>query len=283
MGLRPIFTKKEITSTLRSITPRRGIEPLSTRRQRVRHPAASRGILTHGRPAASVVVHVVARRRIDPKIYARAYSLRVKRRLSDAAIARATGVAKSTIGIWLAAVPLSKHEQDTVRAVAKKAATQTLLKTLHRKSRGSPPRPSEPPISRLAAQQHWSGDRKMRVAEAAVLLRLATHGIGVYTSPFDGDSVDFIVETRSGMRRLSVRWASRRKRTSVAARAFMSLRTSDGRNKFRSMTAADTDLFAAFDPYEEAVYVWTAKELAGKRTAIAMNEDARERWDKLDL
>lgn len=116
----------------------------------------------------------------------------------------------------------------------------------------------------------------MRVAEAAVLLQLAVNGIHVYASPFDNDSVDFVVQVSTGeLKRLSVRWAKR----SRTGRAAMSLtRVPGGRKHVR---ISGVDFFCAYDSAVDAVYVWSAEELRQYSRLVSMDEDARGRWDKV--
>lgn len=195
--------------------------------------------------------------------------MRSKSRLSDAAIASELGVAKSTVGLWLRDQQLTAEEKAAVRSSSAKGS---------RARRRATKNVVSAPLGSLSISERWPGDKKMRVAEAAVLLRLVVHDIHVYTSPFDGDRVDFVVRTRRGLKKLSVRWARRSKK---GGRSQMSIRKSYGRNRFRAMDASDADFFAAFCAHEDAVFVWTARELAARRCVVAVSDDARERWDKL--
>lgn len=132
-------------------------------------------------------------------------------------------------------------------------------------------------IGRRQEKEGWTRDRKMRVAEAAVLFRLAVNDIVVYASPFDGDSADFVVSKRNGpLLRLSVRWASLHH--SKQGRPLMSLRTS-GKNGMGRVS--NVDIFAAYDPISDAVYVWRASELRGRSTVVSVHDSALERWDKI--
>lgn len=125
-----------------------------------------------------------------------AIRLRREQRKSLREIQVATGVSKGTLSLWLRPYPLTSDEVET---------------RMRERRRPGPPRKPRGEKSRhhraLAGRQLTS-EEKGRIAEAAVLFRLALRNFTVFRSAFDGGKVDFLVQppgTR-GLLRLQVRW-----------------------------------------------------------------------------
>lgn len=119
---------------------------------------------------------------------------------------------------------------------------------------------------------------KGQIAEAAVLFRLAIHGLHVLTSVFDGGRSDWIVETPSRrLCKLQVKWA-RRKRHGLPV---FYLTCSDGRGRTRRYREGEFDFLTGYDLFTDTVYVFTWDELASNKDSVTVREDASERWDKI--
>ena len=142
------------------------------------------------------------------------------------------------------------------------------------KDRGAPPSKHY----QAAAVSSLPREQKARIAEAAVLFRLALHGIETYGRVFDGQKADWVSITDSGRAlRIQVRWASKGKYGLPSA----SLRCSAGRNKFRPLHANDFDFAAVYDLYTDTVYIFSAKELRGFRQSVTIRAEAAEAFWKI--
>jgi len=116
-----------------------------------------------------------------PDLKAEAIRLRVEERLSLREIAVITGAAKGSLSLWLKPHRLTEEE--------KKARSKTAKQYVGtRKDHGEESR-----HNKTVVWQNFSNQHKGRIAEAAILFRLALHGFDIYTSVFDGDKADCLV------------------------------------------------------------------------------------------
>src|ERR1044072_2917446 len=116
-----------------------------------------------------------------PDLKAEAIRLRVEERLSLREIAVITGAAKGSLSLWLKPYRLTEEEKQERSKIAKRDAAP-------KKDRGE-----ESGHNKTVGWQSLSNQRKGRIAEAAVLFRLALQGFDVYTSVFDGDKAACLV------------------------------------------------------------------------------------------
>lgn len=119
--------------------------------------------------------------------------------------------------------------------------------------------------------------QKMKIAEAAVLFRLAVFGFDIYRAEFDGDRVDWLVGTPTGFKRLQVRWASPQER----GLPLVKVTCAEGAHGYRTLGPQDFDILVGYDFFSDTAYVFTVADVGSNRQAIAVREDAAERWDKL--
>jgi hypothetical protein len=200
----------------------------------------------------------------DQKVRSAVLYLRMKERLSLDEIQARSGVAKGTLSVWLRKHPLSNKERVGRRVTAAQV------------KRDQEPRSkffSCVPVNGL------SRSRKAKIAEAAVLFRLALHGFNAFTSAFDGDSTDWLVEIpeTGKLAKLEVRWAKRSKH----GRPTISLRKSNGRHATRRFRGGEVDFLVGYDLRTDTAYVFSDKELRNVKSMISVREGASERWDKL--
>jgi hypothetical protein len=178
-------------------------------------------------------------------------------------------VAKSTLSLWLRPYPLTSIEvKDKNYKGRRSSGPRSLLSKREEPSK----------LYVMAQNQNWSSLQKAKVAEAAILLRLVLHGLNPYTSVFDGDKIDWIVEHPSSGRllKLQVKWARR-----YVGGADISVRCSNGTRKRRKYEDKEFDYIIAYDLFSDTAFVYSKADVGHVRHAIALRDDAAERWDKI--
>jgi transposase-like protein len=185
--------------------------------------------------------------------------LRIEERLSIPEISKRVKVAKSTLSLWLKDLPLTKEERDRKRHV------------VLRKDRGEPSKFVAMAPERLTRAQ------KARIAEAAVLFRLALQGWSVFGSPFDGDRSDWWVDVGGIIKRVQVKWAREAKQGLPS----VPLQCSVGAHGRRVYLAGEMDVLVGYDFLTDTAYVWKWEEIRDLKSAVTVTPDAAERWDKL--
>lgn len=202
----------------------------------------------------------------NPELKAECVRLRVEERLSLREIQAETGAPKGSLSAWLREFPLTEEERRERQSRARRY-------TAPKKVRGTPS-----PLRQLA-QGSLTRHRKAKVAETAALLRMVLFGFEVYGSPFDGDKIDWVVETPKSPHplRVQVRFA---KETHTGLPT-VSLTCSNGRRKHRRYTNKEFDFIVGYDLYTDTCYVWSWDDVANHTTCATIAPEAAERWDKL--
>lgn len=196
-----------------------------------------------------------------------AIRLRVEDRLSVKEIAKKLGVSKASVSNWIRPYPLTPDERHERQASnGKQSGRIRRARKLRHESR----------LHRLLKGRPLTFHNKGKIAEAATLMRLTLFGFGVYGSPFDGDQLDWVVDTKQALVRVQVKWARRDKYGSPFAR----LRKAAGRGKSQLYQLGDFDFLVLYDLYTDACYVWSWEEVKGK-SSLSCADEAEERWDKL--
>jgi transposase-like protein len=178
-------------------------------------------------------------------------------------------VPRTTLAYWVRLAPLEKQElRARAGANAKKSAAK------HRKFK------KEDRVFALELRRSGGGQytraEKGRIAEAAVLLRLAILGVPIYGSPFDGDAHDWVVRAGDRFVTIQVKWAS-----SSKGSPSISLCRADGRKRVRKYTMADgVDFFVGYDLLSDTACIWAQHEVVG-RPSVRFDEQAAEAWSKL--
>lgn len=199
--------------------------------------------------------------------------LRREQQLSLKQLQKMTGVAKSTLSLWLRDYPLDKKlVRDRMRANARK--------TNEKRPTGW--------YTELASSdyydylQNWRSDRRvvMKISEAAILFRLAIHGFEVWPGFFDGTKVDFLVQSSpsSAVQKVQVRTTRKSSKHGVPQ---VSLLCSDGRTKSRRYRDDEFDFLAAYDLSTDKAFVWSSEELKQNSCTVSITREAMERWDKI--
>lgn len=210
-----------------------------------------------------------------PGLKAEAIRLRVEERLPLREIVRRTQASKGAVSLWLRPYPLSEEER---RALARKNhySPATL-----RKERGA-----ESPLHKVVAGQNLTVFEKMRIAEAAVLLRLTLHRFRVFGPVFDGDEVDWLAEDpATGVRhKIQVRWASKHGHRHGLPDVSLRCKGPPSQNKVwrnRRFREGAFDFLVGYDLYTDTAYVWSWKEVEHLTHSVTIAAEAAERWDKL--
>jgi hypothetical protein len=130
------------------------------------------------------------------------------------------------------------------------------------------------------ANRELSTHEKGRIAEAAIMFRLAVYGYQVFNSFWDGTKSDLIVD-KPGMARpvrIQVKCAVAQSHSNPLAY----LRCSQGRGKFRKYTKEEVDFIAVYDMNTDTAYVYSWAEVEGKST-ITVRERNAELWSIVAL
>lgn len=125
----------------------------------------------------------------------------------------------------------------------------------------------------------YSTQQKGKIAEAAVTLRCAIYGCGVFVSPFDGDTTDRLVETPDGrLVRLQVRWCGQSAQWGAPK---ISLVRVNGRGKKSRFEKGDFDFLVGYDFFSDNAYVFSWEEVRRHKSTISVTEGAKEAWHKI--
>lgn len=207
-------------------------------------------------------------RAAKPHLKAEAIRLRVEERRSLREIEFLIKVARSSLSLWLRPYPLTEEE--------KKARNKTARRYIApKKSHGE-----ESKHHRAINSSNLTSQQKGRIAEAAVLFRLALHGFEVYKSPFDGDKTDFIVRDSDAGRvlKLQVRWANTPYKHGLPG---VLLTCADGHSRRRRYRAGEFDFIVGYYLFNDTAYVFAYDEVERCKAHVTVAEDCAERWDKL--
>jgi len=210
------------------------------------------------------------RKRHSKELRARAFEMRAAKQSLDE-IARELSVSRSTVHYWLTVInpiPLTAAELKRKRQArdvrySENAAAKRLA--------------DESKFHKATVDLKLSRAQKCRIAEAAVLFRLALRGYRILQPVFDGDKVDWLIgsDDSADYKRVQVKWMRR----GDYGRPFCGA-TCMSENKRRRYRADEIDVLVGYDLYTDTAYVFTAAELRS-RAAVSATNDAVERWDKL--
>ncbi len=201
---------------------------------------------------------------IPPEVKAEAIRLRVEERLSIDEIKAKTGLSVGTLSTLLRDLPLSSEE------VFQKMSSSSV--------RNNPLRAYNPKQSQLAqalAGEQLTRERKGRIAETAVLLRLVARGYEVWHSQFDCHRVDWLVSRPAGDKyvRIQVRWARRQK---WGRPLFMTSK------KNRSpLDKSVCDFVVGYDLETDTAFVYPVEKVG--QTLQSCNPEYAEAWHLLGI
>jgi transcriptional regulator with XRE-family HTH domain len=202
----------------------------------------------------------------DPAKKIEVRHLRVEERLSLKEIEKATGVSRGTLSVWLRGLPLTDKEK------AQKRRLHLIGNQYATKDRGE-----ESKHHKNIDASKLTREQKGRIAESAVLYRLALHGIETYGRVFDGEKSDWLAAIPPRVLRIQVRWASKGQH----GLPFALLRCCDGRKSFRRLREDEFDFLVTYDLFTDTAYVFSSKELGKLKSAVTIRPDANEAFHKM--
>jgi hypothetical protein len=171
-------------------------------------------------------------------------------------------VSKGTLSLWLKDLPLSAEE------ISGRCRKRLNGNDLRYKNRGE-----QSKHYTAVNASALTSERKARIAEAAVLFRLALHGIDTYGRIFDGQQSDWLGLSAEGKAiRIQVRWAGTDRHGLPTA----SLRRAEGLKRI-----AGFDFLVIYNFYTDTAYVFSCKEIAALRRSITIRHEATEAFWKL--
>lgn len=193
-----------------------------------------------------------------------AIRLRVQERKSFDEIRQVVPVSKGTLSVWLKCFPLSASELANRRATSARALSE------RRQT------PSKDPSKWfcLADASKLSTEQKGRIAESAILFRLAVLGLPVLRSVFEGHRTDWVVEVDGRFVGLQVKWVQ----TDPKGARFVPLRSSGSKVKY---TRAAFDFLVGYDLFLDQAFVLSWEDLGDNASAIYVTEATVEAWHKL--
>ena len=203
---------------------------------------------------------------LSPDLKQEAIRLRVEERFSLDDVQARTGISIATLSVLLRPYPLAADE-----VFAKKSASALRNNPLRKYN----PEPSK--LLQMVNIEELSTDRKGRIAEAAVMFRLAILGYEVLRSVFEGLSVDcFAYNSVSGkIARIQIKWSRRAEH----GRPFFQI-WSDEKNKFRSQERFD--FIVGYDFETDIAFVFPSEVLGSKRYKTC-DEEYAEAWHLLGI
>jgi transposase-like protein len=195
-----------------------------------------------------------------------AVNLRLTERLSVKDIATRLGIAKSTASLWVRDYPLSPQERQ-----ARQSQNGKERGGWNKKDRGE-----ESKFHSMVADATLSNDRKDRIAESAVLFRLALLGFSIHSPVFDGDHIDWLVGNPKThkLSRLQVRSVH----DSGTGLPNISLQCFLGHSGKRKYTSNECDVIVGYDLFTDIAYVFDYASQTNK-TWVTITDEAAERWD----
>jgi hypothetical protein len=198
-----------------------------------------------------------------------AIRLRVEQRLGLKAICRLTGLSRGSASNLLREYPLT--EEEIKSRLSRNAQNTNELCGKY-----------SPDLSKYASLltgQDISRECKGRIAEAAVLFRLALHGFNVWKAQFDGNRADWLVSRADSRRHvlIQVKWARR----DQYGRPFFPVTRRCGK-RIVNISPADCDFVVGYDLETDTAFVFPVEDIQAKRTK-SCNPKYAEAWHLLDV
>lgn len=197
-----------------------------------------------------------------------AIRLRTEKRLSLKDIAETLDVSKSTVSLWLRDYPLTENERQS-----RQSANGVRQGGWNKKDRGTQSR-----FHQLVEDERLDNPRKARIAESAVLFRLALNGFNVHAPLFDGDRADWVVENpKTGrLSRLQVRWVHEQGQGHGLPTIL--LKCYEGHSGKRKYADSECDVIVGYDLFTDTAYVFRYSELQHLAATVTISPMAAENW-----
>lgn len=195
-----------------------------------------------------------------------ARQMRITHRMSVKSIAKELNVSKGSVSVWLRDIPLTEEEKrDRYHAGG------------FAKTKESTQKPSK--FVDWVNCQEFTSNQKGKIAEAAVMLRLAILQFDVYKSVFDGEKLDIVAQKPNDtqLKKIQVRWCRKPKQGA----GFITLTCSSGRNGSRRYTDDEFDFIIGYDFYTDTCYVYSSEELKHLKKSVSVEDEHAESWHKI--
>lgn len=199
-------------------------------------------------------------KKVTDQVKQQAIDLRVTERLSIDDISDRLGIAVGTVSPIVRPYPLTTEELLSRRKVG---------------NRSQKPRGESCKFWEIASNL----DRMStgRVAEAAVLYRLAIYNVTVYRAVFDGDHSDFLVEVDDRFLKIQVKATRQNQAHGLPT---LNITCREGSN-YRPYKKSELDFLVGYDLRTDTAYVFSWAEINHLKTTATVKPEAAERWEKL--
>ena len=117
---------------------------------------------------------------------------------------------------------------------------------------------------------------KGRIAEAAVLFRLALVGLSPLRSVFEGDSYDWLVDNGDRVVKIQVKWALRYR----YGQPCVPLTTSKREGRYR-YTPRDFDFLVGYELLSDEAHIFTWEDIGDNTSVVAFKPSTREAWHRI--
>jgi transcriptional regulator with XRE-family HTH domain len=196
--------------------------------------------------------------------------LRLQERLSLKEIQAKTGASRGSVSLWLQDYPLTREEQLEKIRIKRNGKTLGLKRLKQSPSK----------YYQMVDRTTLTGQKKAKIAEAAVLFRLTLHGFSPYGAMFDGEKADWIAANEATGRTLRIQVRSVKQEKYGTPK--IKLRCSNGRGRSRRLRMDEFDILVGYDLVTDTAYVFTPEEIAHLSVTVSVCAEAAERWDKLN-
>jgi len=203
-----------------------------------------------------------------------AIRLRIEGRKSNQEISKILKCPKTTVHYWLKKLPLTKEELSQMSSERIKRLHKEGKIKSHKKDRGT-----ESKFFGIVKDEKLTRARKAKIAEAAILFRLVLHGFDVYSSIFDGDRIDFIINYKGRIKKIQVKSVQEGSKSVLPHIPLVS--TSGGLchgiYSYR-YKEEDFDFIVGYDLLTDKAYIFSFDETKHLKSSITIRDDAEENW-----
>lgn len=215
---------------------------------------------------------------MEPRIELKAQciKLRLEQRLSIKEIHKITQASTSSLSLWLKSYPLTAEEL---------ALRQKLRDRSGKGINGGRPEndwwraKQESSLHKLIGADNLTAERKGKIAEAAIRLRLLVIGLDTFNPCFEGQKVDCIVMHERTLKPVKVQ--IRHVKKNEHGLPSISLKCSNGRLKYKRYDQKDFDILIGFDTFTDTSHIITHKEIMHLSDCVSLKPEYEDAWHKI--